>query len=292
VAEVANVFPGSFLLIDLLRTDLEKGQRIPCGRRVVIAGGGVMVPKAVRRCRDLGAETVTVISRKAPENSSYDAETMAKIRQDGASVVYNTGITKLYGEEDRLTHIEYTELDTGIRHLLEAETLFIASGCFPELVFIRSEAGDSGPEDRDRSKTLLRWEAIEIYKEPANRREQGLLSRGDTLTGYSAAVSAINGGRKAAASIHNILYGIQGKYPSNLITRQSVLQGVNHLEGVQISPRNIMPAASLRNRGTEELFKGFSREAAKNEAERCLRCGLICYERAKVAEGQPEEAQL
>ncbi|MFH1153403.1 MAG: RnfABCDGE type electron transport complex subunit B [Pseudomonadota bacterium] len=290
VAEVANVFPGSYLLIDLLRTDLEKGHKIPCGQRVVIAGGGVMVPKAVRRCRDLGAETVIVISRKAPENSSYDADTMEKIRKDGASVIYNTGITRLYGEEERLTHIEYTELDTGIKHLVEADTLFIASGCYPELVFIRSENLDSGDAVAQAPKTTLRWEGIEIYKEPVNSREHGLLSKGDPLTGYSAAVSAINGGRKAAASVHNIMYGIFGTYPSNLITKQSILQGVNHLEGVQISPRNIMPAAVLRNRGTEELFKGFSEEAARNEANRCLRCGLICYERAKVGDGESVEA--
>jgi NADPH-dependent glutamate synthase beta subunit-like oxidoreductase len=256
---------------------------------VVIAGGGVMVPKAVRRCRELGAETVTVISRKAPENTSYDAETMEKIRKDGATVVYNTGITRLHGEEDRLTHVEYTELDTGVKHLLEAETLFIASGCFPELVFIQApvKEGDGGTQRAPGAP--LRWEGIEIYKEPVNRREVGLLSRGDTLTGYSAAVAAINGGRKAAASIHNIMHGIFGKYPANLVTKQSVLQGVNHLEGVQVSPRNIMPAASIRNRGKEELFKGFSLEAARSEADRCLRCGLICYERSKIGEGDKAE---
>lgn len=288
--EIPSVFPGGYLLIDLLRTDLQKAGRIPCGLHVVIAGGGVTVPEAVTRCKELGAETITVISRKAPQNSSYDAATLAKINRDGASVIYNTGITRLYGEDRRLTHIEYKELDTGIRHIIEADTLFIASGCFPELVFMRTDQPDADTEVSllDQLSGPLRWEGVEIYKEPLNRREQGLLSQGDTLTGYSAAVSAINAGRKASASIHKLMYGIPLVTSTNLITRQSILQGVNHLEGVQISARNIMPAADVRSRGTQELFTGFSEEAAINEAERCLRCGLVCYERSKIAEQMPD----
>ncbi|MBI9088200.1 MAG: RnfABCDGE type electron transport complex subunit B [Desulfobacterium sp.] len=286
VAERATVFPGGYLLIDLLRTDIEKSERIPCGRNVVIAGGGMMIPNAVKICKELGAETITVISRKLAENSSFDNAALADIRQTGASVHYNTGITRLYGEEDRLTHIEYTEFDSGTKHILTADTLFLASGRFPELVFVRAEKLDKEDEAGADSLAPLRWEGIEIYKEPVNRREHGLLSKGDVISGYSAAVAAINGGRKAAASIHHLMYGISLEYPSNLITKQSVLQGINHLEGVQISPRNIMPAKDITNRGNEELFQGFSDETAISEAERCLRCGLICYERSKLEEGK------
>ncbi len=286
VAERATVFPGGYLLIDLLRTDIEKSERIPCGRNVVIAGGGMMIPNAVKICKELGAETITVISRKLAENSSFDSESLEDIRRAGATVQYNTGITRLYGEEDRLTHIEYTEFATGTKHILPADTLFLASGRFPELVFVRAEKPDKEDETQTDSLAPLRWEGIEIYKEPVNRREHGLLSKGDVISGYSAAVAAINGGRKAAASIHHLMYGLSLEYPPNLITKQSVLQGVNHLEGVQISPRNIMPAVDISNRGNEELFKGFSDETAVSEAERCLRCGLICYERSKLEEGK------
>jgi NADPH-dependent glutamate synthase beta subunit-like oxidoreductase/Na+-translocating ferredoxin:NAD+ oxidoreductase RNF subunit RnfB len=287
VGDLATVFPGGYLLIDLLRTDIKRGKRIPCGRNVVIAGGGMMIPDAVKICKELGAQTITVISRKPPERSSYDAKTLEAIESRGATVKYNTGITRLYGEQDHLTHIEYTELDTGKRHLLPTDTLFLSSGRFPELVFVRSETLD--PErEKDESQTgILRWEGIEIYKEPANRREKGLLSKGDVISGYSSAIAAINGGRKAAASIHHLLYGNLPEYPPNLITRQSILQGVNHLEGVHISPRNIMlpvDTFSAFNRNNQEMFKGFSDETAVKEAERCLRCGLICYERSKLEE--------
>ena len=299
--EVANIFPGGYLLIDLLRLDVKKGERISCGKNVVLAGGGVMVPDAVRICRELGAESVTVISRKLAENSSFDQEAIERIERNKASIIYNTGITKIYGEDDKLTQIEYTDLDTGTKHLVDADSLIIASGRFPEFVFIPSKRLDdeviepsediSGTEplEQNGSNSLseytnkpMQWEGIEIYKEPASSREKGLLSRDDILSGYSATILAINGGRRAAASIHKLMYGISLENDPHIMTKQSIIQGIDHVEGVEISPRNIMPVAP-EGRGQEE-FLGFTAEQAVKEAERCLRCGLICYKRSEVRE--------
>ncbi|HKK89770.1 MAG TPA: FAD-dependent oxidoreductase, partial [Desulfobacteraceae bacterium] len=284
--DIVTLFPGGYLLIDLLRTEAGKANAISCGRNVVIAGGGTMVPQAVMLCRQMGAESVTVLSRKLPENSSFNDEVLDRIKKNKASVIYNTGITKVYGEDDQLTHIEYTELDTGVKHILNTDTIFMASGRFPELVFVPSESIDQEGEPAPGlgSDLPVRWEGVEIYKEPANRRELGLLSSGDVISGYSAAVKAINGGRKAAASVHDLMYGIPLKYAANPITKQSVLQGVNHLEGVDVLPRNIMPAAGIRQMGKDSMSKGFSSETAVDEANRCLKCGLVCYERTRVLE--------
>ena len=119
-----------------------------------------------------------------------------------------------------------------------------------------------------------------FYPYPANSREKGLLSRGDVLSGYSATILAINGGRRAAASIHKLMYGISLENEPHLITKQSIIQSIHHVEGVDISPRNIMPVAPEGK--DQEEFLGFTDEQAVKEAERCLRCGLICYKRSPV----------
>ncbi len=294
--EVETVFPGGYLLIDLLRLDVKKGERISCGKNVVLAGGGSMVPQAVKICRELGADKITVISRKLAENSSFDRETIERIEYNKASIKYNTGITKIYGEDDKLTQVEYTELDSGIKHLVDADSLIMASGRFPEFVFMRTEKPDSEvketadedlPENNEvdilneYSSEPVQWEGTEIYKKPVNSREQGLLSRDDVLSGYSATILAINGGRRAAASIHRLMYGIPLENPSHLITGHSVIQGIDHVEDVEISPRNLMPIAPEGK--DQEEFLPFTDEQAVKEAERCLRCGLICYKRSSVA---------
>ncbi len=286
IDEVVNVFPGGSLLIDLFRIDIENSDQLPYGKNVIIAGGGGMIPEAVTILKEYGVENISVISRKTIENSSFDNETIKKLESLGASIVYNAGIKKLFGQEDTLTHIEYTELDTGIRHTIDADSLIIGSGRFPELCFInsdRSSKGEGDEADQDQDKTLLplQWEGVEIYKEPSDMREQGLLSSKDSISGYSAAITAINGGRKASVLIHHLMYDIPFELPLNIITKQSVIQQVNQLEEVNIQARNIMPVAEEKIGSIVEHYSGFSNEAALKESERCLRCGILCYERSE-----------
>jgi len=41
-----------------------------------------------------------------------------------------------------------------------------------------------------------------------------------------------------------------------------------------------MPMANARERLTNtEIEKGFSEKMAEKEADRCLQCGLVCYEK-------------
>ncbi len=132
------------------------------------------------------------------------------------------------------------------------------------------------------------WEGCEIYKAPSNNHELGFLSPEDELSGYSAAVVAINGGRRAAATIHKLMYGLPVNDIKRPVTRRSILQGVTCVENVQIMPRNIMPVndqstVNTVNTGAKlkEFYKGYTPEMAQDEAERCLKCGLICYEKTQ-----------
>ncbi|MCD4744623.1 MAG: FAD-dependent oxidoreductase, partial [Desulfobacteraceae bacterium] len=278
INEVVNVFPGGYLLIDLLRENIDNSDRITCGKNVVVAGGGSKVPDAVNILKELGAETITVISRKHVNNSSFDNKMIEELKSLGASIIYNTGVKKLYGKEDVLTHVEYAELDTGRKHTIKADSLIIGAGRIPELCFISSNRPEP---DQEEIPMPLEWEAMKIYKKPSDGREQGLLFRRDPISGYSAAISAINGGRKAAALIHHLMYGIAFEQSFNLITKQSVIQTVHQLQDVDILARNIMPVAEGKIGTRVEYYSGFSKEAALKESERCLRCGILCYERSK-----------
>ncbi len=315
IEDVASIFPGGYLLIDLLRINTAKDPGVLCKKNVVIAGGGGVVYEAVRLCRQLGAETIIVMSRQKKEDTSFDGSKVEALA-DGVSVIYHSGITKLFGEEDSLTHLEYTCLDSGEKHVIPAETLFLSSGRFPEFIFLRTEQenqkieeeiqtieeenqnteqenktpeavseeesimGQSGVEDICEKEALpLKWEGVEVYKKPMSRMEIGLLSREDPTSGYSAAVKAINGGRKAAASIHNLMYRLPLGPDTRPITSQSIIQDVVSLEGVDVVPRNIMPVSTRCSGSDQGTALGFTEEMATNEAGRCLQCGLICYER-------------
>jgi hypothetical protein len=76
------------------------------------------------------------------------------------------------------------------------------------------------------------------------------------------------------------MYGFDPVLTDDVVTPDADIQNVDSVELVDASNRNIMPICGSEDRETSnELEKGFSEETAKEEASRCLQCGLICYER-------------
>ena len=257
-------------------------------------GGGSMATKAVQVCREQGAQSITVVVRTDAESSAFDTSDLAAMEAHGATIIYTAGVTRVLGQDEMLQAVELTDIPTGEKTLVDADSLILSAGRFPELVFSRieqevaeiKEAGEEAVEESTSSRDLapVKWEGVEIFKEPANNNELGMLSPADELSGYSAAVAAINGGRRAAATIHGVMYGIPvlaGPYKP--VTKRSILQGVTKVEGVQILPRHIMPVNDAATRAIKtELAAGYTPETAKAEAERCLKCGLLCYERTQA----------
>ena len=292
VRDVPSVFPGGYLLIDLLRLDVENGQQVDCNRNVVIAGRGKNLPDAVLRLKGCGAKNIVVVTRQ-DEETAFDETTADRLYGEDVAVIYHSGITGLFGEEGSLKAVEYKNLESGEVNTLKADSIFIGSGGFPQLVFFApdsvEENGRDALEDSGNETGASKWEGREIYKTPADRNEIGLLSYEDELNGYSAAISAINGGRRAAASIHKYMYGMPVAAPQRPVTKLSSLQNVEKLDKVKTVPRTIMPALK-RVEDNREYYRGYSEEEAVKEAERCLRCGLVCYERTMIVAGENIEA--
>jgi len=285
IDQAEMVFPGAYLLIDLLRSESDKSIHITSGENVVIVGGGIRVLDAVHILKENGSKNITVILRKHTDTSSFDPAAIDKLSGAGATIIYHAGVTKVIGEEGELKAIEYIELDTGVKHVIDTDTLIIGSGRFPELVFIPVRNDEPNEEENliENSEPLI-WEGVELQKQPDANRELGLLSNQDVISEYSSAVAAINGGRKAAAAIHNLMYGIKFQEPFKFITEKTLLQDVSLLNNVDTSPRNIMELGKEKQIAIDKFSTGFSAEAAQDEADRCLRCGLICYEKSKMIE--------
>jgi hypothetical protein len=127
--------------------------------------------------------------------------------------------------------------------------------------------------------SALTWEGLELPKKPDVPSQIGLLSRQDVISEYPSAVSAINGGRKAAAAVHHFMYGLEFQDPDLLLTRHSRIQNVSEITHVEISPKT--PWDDLAQ--PMAAATGFSEANARKEADRCLQCGLICYEKQQTA---------
>jgi len=289
VSDIEVPIPGTYLLLDLLKAGEGGDSPISISSDVVIFGGGGLAPDAVKRVKAMGAKQITVMHREKREESGLSDADIEAMEGEGASVRFGVGVNRIFGVGADLTDLEYIDLDTLETGCIPAKNLLFATGRLPELVFTKvapaadeSDTGEEGTAEKSVAGPL-EWEGILPYKNPALYKEVGLFAQGDVLTDYSGAIKAIAAGRRSAATIHMIMYGIPLTLPENVVTPTSCVQNVDHVEKVQATSRQIMPLAPGRNLAVYgELEKGFSEEAAKAEASRCLQCGLICYEREGI----------
>jgi NADPH-dependent glutamate synthase beta subunit-like oxidoreductase len=291
-ADIELTIPGVCMLVDLIRFGSQL-QNFPIESDVVIAGGGKLALDAAKICKDLGAETITVIFREKWEDSPVTEEDLSKPGMAGIKLIYNAAVNRLAGKADRLEQVEYIEGDTLKKIVIPAQNLVFASGRFPELIFVRPKTEVDEIEDAAGAESTpdlsLDWEGVQVYKQPAFKDEVGLFAEGDVLADYSAAIKAIGAGRRAAASIHQIMHGISPTVTDNVLTPQSIIQNVYEVEKVEASQRQIMPICSGKELEVcGEIERGFSPEVARKEASRCLQCGLICYERTAPAAEKEE----
>ena len=292
---IEKPIPGTYLLVDLIRFGSAKPAAVSCGSDVVISGGGKLALQAARICKDLGATSITVLFRESWENGPVSDEDLKDNDIEGVQVVYNSAITRLIGEKDQLNEIEYTDSNSLEKTTIAARSLVIASGRFPELVFMpaKPEVAESElpaePAADAVADTSPGWEAVPPYKQPVLKGEVGLFAEGEALADYSAAIKAIGAGRRAAASIHLLMSGVDPALAEEVLAPQSTIQDVDHVADVHPSQRQIMPICG----GSElavcgEIERGFSEDMARTEAARCLQCGLICYDRSVQIEESVE----
>jgi NADPH-dependent glutamate synthase beta subunit-like oxidoreductase len=260
------------------------------GERVVIAGGGDMALDAAKKCMQSGAEQVTVLYRRSQQEVGLTDSEVAQLSDQSIVLNFRATLFQFKGVDDQLTQLVYRQTASGngskagwsvSRRFKETaiavDTVITASGRLPEMIFVKVP----GLEGED---TPLLWQTISPYHEPTTIRPEGLFATTEPMSDYRAAVEAIGAGRRSASSIHLYLSGKQVVPPENMITAQTEVLDVSQIvELLPVGPRQKMPErpATERIDPSLEVELGLTEEMVRNEAVRCLNCGLICYVRSK-----------
>lgn len=284
IGRIESPIPGTHLLIDVMVDSHQAGTAVELPEDVVIYGGGPLAMEAARACRSRGAKKITVIYRESADELRLDEPEIRDLHEEHIDVRFQTGVYRLTGENDRLTALGIIDLKTRETGAMPASALIMAAGRFPELIFTKSVEDEEQADEETPAvvdSQTLRWDAVDPYQEPAFRTEIGLFAKGDVFTDFSAAIKAIGAGRRAAASVHEIMYGISLELPDHVVTPAATIQNIDHVEDVPTVARNVMPVRARKDL-TEggELEIGFDETAGRREADRCLQCGLICYQHA------------
>ncbi|MGD8370773.1 MAG: FAD-dependent oxidoreductase [Syntrophobacterales bacterium] len=281
--DLAQAIPGLYLLLPVSLA-WAQGMDVPVGRRVVIVGGGEMALDAARKCRQAGAEQVTVVYNRSKEELGLSDSDLAKTSDEGTEVHFDATLTQLKGVDDQLTQLVFSKLASATaasRRFTEiaipADTIIAASGRLPEMIFVKVPALEG-------EETPLLWQTISPYHPPSTVRPEGIFATNDPISDYRAVVEAIGAGRRAAASTHMFLTGKEITPPVHMISDQAEVLDVDQVqELLPVGPRQKMPKRPPEEHfdPSLEIERGLSEEMAKQEALRCLNCGLICYARGR-----------
>jgi formate dehydrogenase beta subunit len=190
---VETPFPGGCLLLDLLRSGKDGHGTVACGPDTVIIGG-----------EGLAGEVLTKPDQRAPRPlplfSGINLTATVKALEEAGAHVMSAAVTPVWRRGVTHRRRNANNRTTGETIQLPAQTLIFSAGRFPELVFTRP-AGD----DEDRPAA---WTAVPPYKQPAYAGQTGVFATGDALTDFSGAIKAIGAGRRAAATVHKLIYDI------------------------------------------------------------------------------------
>ena len=287
--------------VDLLRrVNLGLGQRpspnVEIGDRVAIIGGGNTAVDAARVARRLDARDVSILYRRSRAEMPALAEEVEAAEAEGISITFLVTPTRVLTEDGKVCGLELIRMELGepdasgrprpipiegSEFTIPVDSVIPALGQASNLDF----AEGLGLETSRRGRLVVDEDTMATNVE-------GVFAGGDVATGPWIAIQAMSTGRRAARAMDQYLRGQPmhvGEFevlkPPEELTEEEV-EALREERGVQ--HRLPIPELQSAERIADfrEVELTFSAETAREEAARCLECGVCseCRECVKLCE--------
>jgi NADPH-dependent glutamate synthase beta subunit-like oxidoreductase len=280
------VIGGGNVALDAARTALRKSptegvtpgsSAEPIDESGVVASSGTFDVAMV--AKRLGARRVRVVALENREEMPAHEFEIEEAEVEGIDILTRRGPHRIVGTE----HVEGLEtldvssvfdpdgrfnpqLVEGTEQLIEADSVILAIGQAPDLSWL--EEAD-GVEVNQRG-------LIGIDRDTLATSARGVYAGGDVAFGPRNLIDAIGDGRRAAASIHAQIAGIEAPRPT--LTGRKLLPIIEikrpSVDYTAIGRVPVPAEATERRIGSPEIELGFTEEQARTEASRCLQCFL------------------
>jgi dihydropyrimidine dehydrogenase (NAD+) subunit PreT len=177
---------------------------VAVGRRVLVIGGGNTAIDAATQARRLGAEDVTIVYRRGPEQMTATDKEQQWAQTNNVRLRYWAAPTRLLGRESALIGAEFarTQQDPSGRLTVTDDTFVLAADmvlkAIGQLFVADPLAVGAAPGLRDGRIAV-----------DAERRTSlpGVYAGGDCVQGADLTVTAVQDGKLAAAAINRHLTG-------------------------------------------------------------------------------------
>jgi dihydropyrimidine dehydrogenase (NAD+) subunit PreT len=176
-------------------------QDVAVGRRVVVIGGGNTAIDAATQARLLGAEEVTIVYRRGPEQMTATGKEQQWAQTHDVRLRHWAAPTRLLAKDNAVTGVEFarTKVEASGRLGLTDATFVLAAD------MVLKAIGQNFAADAE-TVPLVRDGRIAV---DAERRTSlpGVYAGGDCVPGADLTVTAVQDGKLAAAAIHRALTG-------------------------------------------------------------------------------------
>jgi NADPH-dependent glutamate synthase beta subunit-like oxidoreductase len=134
---------------------------------------------------------------------------------------------------------------------------------------------------KDRGLQLTRWNTIVADAETLQSDVPHIFTGGDLFSGPALLVDAVGTGRRAARSIHRFFNGQDLGFPKGTYAGPKRISLSHDVEVRNVAPlpHVAQPELSVTERVTnfEEVDLVLTPDLVQAEANRCMRCGTLCY---------------
>ena len=259
------------------------------GKRVLVLGGGNVAIDCARSAVRLGCE-VHMACLEDKDHMPAHAWEIQAAEEENITIHPSRSFERILGDPDgRVSGVEckmvesfhfdengrlFVEKSPDSDHVLNCDTVIFSVGQRAGLAFIPPDAGVG----------ITQRQTIAINPNTLAATRPGVFAAGDSVSGTSFVVEAVDTGHKAAQSILRFLQGeaLEPAPKPNLpvvhLSQQEIQERILRGE-IHPQPRIPMPALTINQRldNFNEVEGGYDDESAQAEATRCLTCG-ICSE--------------
>lgn len=261
----------------------------PLGRQVLVLGGGNVAIDCARSAVRLGREVQMAFLEARDGMTSHLWEVQAA-EAEGIHLHSSCTFEQILGDENgRVRGVEcmrvasfhfdesgrlQVEKIPGSQHIIPCDTVIFSVGQRAGLAFIPADAGVG----------ITERQTIAINPNTMAATRPGVFAAGDSVSGTSFVIEAVDSGHTAARSILRYLQGValeplpKPELPVVHLSQQEIAEQLARGEIHHLS-RAPMPELSVEARidNFNEIEGGYDDASAQSEAARCLACG-ICSE--------------
>ena len=286
--ELDGIYSG----IDYLRR-FHTDEEIIKGKHYIVIGAGNVAMDCARSALRTGAESVNLLFRFSRDLMEANAHEIIDAENEGVQMHCLVSPMKFIGENGTLTGIQVQDVTLkpnpgGLPDCIPVEGTVRVIPCDIVIQAVGQGADlDAIVEADGLEKT--RFSTIEANEETLETNLPGVFAGGDCFSGPRLMIEAIAAGRYAARSIH--YYVTEGKIPPIEDLQREMMPPSLVDSLVNVSPMSLAaqkPVIPVEERiGTFVEVEGtISEDQCTSEAQRCLNCGIYCYDQDDLPEDQ------